>query len=652
MLAPTKNAAQIWSVQNEYDASSYTSDNKNVNWGYDAAGNATFTGYSDGTRTYDAAGRPVTYVSAQNWQVYPNWPSGNPDAPALETQDTFDGSGQVVKHVNHTRHDDTYDIGGGNLVYTMSDTTTTTYYLRSTVLGGKTIEELDQNGNKTTGYVYAGNAKVASQTVAFGSNSVHIESTNPVTGAAILTDANGNGATRQEPDPLGRDLTQVPDPTVAIDPLSSSKWNDPMPIEASWGPSAEYLAANAAWANDMDLRSLEQALVNHYRATCQSILDKNPNIGIRTRDGRSFYGTDAASFLYERHNEYSGISLTANADPLVTMSEPQNTSELPSLIDQTRNIIKNASGDCAKLLGKDALSRFNAIAGNIQFDGDILVHVEGLGGGVREGRLSDVPGIDAVTDVGSKQIYLNPNGRAFGTYFPRHPLQGTFDKFGVSQTQYSAAVIIHEFLHTTGRFKADSKIGLDGKIDSKKSEKYQRGTREVFYQKVGKLMELLQRPNAGLLVIASLFCGFLVKASESEGKRNIKEITGVVVAYDDVKPSVTCIDVCETSLIVRIDKPTESQQRYIRIDMRFPDRRRFPKDLINSKRQWQFKLIRTVDRDERIEEFIRSKNVYGQEVKESIWKPVAGAENEKLPFGGVLDSYSLVKNGFKAISVK
>ena len=48
-------------------------------------------------------------------------------------------------------------------------------------------------------------------------------------------------------------IAVAPDPTVAIDPLSSSKWNDPMPIEASWGPSAEYLAANAAWANDMDL---------------------------------------------------------------------------------------------------------------------------------------------------------------------------------------------------------------------------------------------------------------------------------------------------------------------------------------------------------------------------------------------------------------
>ncbi len=46
----------------------------------------------------------------------------------------------------------------------------------------------------------------------------------------MLTDVNGNGAGRQEPDPLGRDLVQWPDPTVVVDPLASSKWNDPMAI--------------------------------------------------------------------------------------------------------------------------------------------------------------------------------------------------------------------------------------------------------------------------------------------------------------------------------------------------------------------------------------------------------------------------------------
>lgn len=48
------------------------------------------------------------YTSIQNWQVYPDWPSGHPDGPALETQDTFDGLGQPTRRVDHRRHDDTY----------------------------------------------------------------------------------------------------------------------------------------------------------------------------------------------------------------------------------------------------------------------------------------------------------------------------------------------------------------------------------------------------------------------------------------------------------------------------------------------------------------------------------------------------------------
>jgi hypothetical protein len=154
-----------------------------------------------------------------------------------------------------------------------------------------------------------------------------------------------------------------------------------------------------------------------------------------------------------------------------------NLKDLSSLIAGARKVIANASGDCAKLLGKDALAKFDAIAGNIQFNGNFPVHVEGLGGDIKDGNLSDVPGIDAVTDVPNKQIYLNPNGRGFNTYTrggqPFHPLQSTFDKFGITQTQYAFSVLIHEFLHTTGKFKPDSTIGPDGKIDSSKSREYQ-----------------------------------------------------------------------------------------------------------------------------------------------------------------------------------
>jgi hypothetical protein len=98
---------------------------------YDNAGNALTT--FDGTYTYDAASRPVTFTSNQTWKVYPDWPLNPPDGPSLETQNTFDGSGQIAKHVNHTRTDQSIDYGDGNFYYSLGEATTTTYYVHSTV---------------------------------------------------------------------------------------------------------------------------------------------------------------------------------------------------------------------------------------------------------------------------------------------------------------------------------------------------------------------------------------------------------------------------------------------------------------------------------------------------------------------------------------
>src|SRR6266704_5733183 len=71
--------------------------------------------------------RPVTFTSNQTWKVYPDWPSTPPDGPALETHDTFDGTGQLAKHVNTTREDGTVDYGDGNYFYWLNEDTTTTY---------------------------------------------------------------------------------------------------------------------------------------------------------------------------------------------------------------------------------------------------------------------------------------------------------------------------------------------------------------------------------------------------------------------------------------------------------------------------------------------------------------------------------------------
>ena len=53
-------SGRMW-TQNDAENGSYTNDNKRQGWSYDYAGNALTT--FDGTYTYDAASRPVTFTS-------------------------------------------------------------------------------------------------------------------------------------------------------------------------------------------------------------------------------------------------------------------------------------------------------------------------------------------------------------------------------------------------------------------------------------------------------------------------------------------------------------------------------------------------------------------------------------------------------------
>ncbi|MGH9753095.1 MAG: hypothetical protein ACREA2_09950 [Blastocatellia bacterium] len=163
-------------------------------------------------------------------------------------------------------------------------------------------------------------------------------------------------------------------------------------------------------------------------------------------------------------------------------------------------------------------------------------------------------------------------------------------------------------------------------------------------EKVGCLVALLQRFTAGLLISIFLFC--VPTVNGSTGERNVEEITGVVVAYDGLI-STFCSDICKAFLIIRINVAEEAKPRYIQVDLTF--RHKFPKELFTGKKRWRFKLIRTPSLDENLNEFLLGESALGKEIKIPIWVLVPGAEDEKLPFGKVLHSYSLVKNGFRLI---
>ena len=113
-----------WSRTLGFASSDTYVDNRRVNWTYDANGNL----LSDGQRqhVYDAAGRPKAIT----------WSTG------VQFNQFFDADGQRVKTV---------------------ESNITTYYLRSTVLGGQVIEELNASGSKEKGFIYAGEKRIAHQ---------------------------------------------------------------------------------------------------------------------------------------------------------------------------------------------------------------------------------------------------------------------------------------------------------------------------------------------------------------------------------------------------------------------------------------------------------------------------------------------------------
>src|SRR5947208_727921 len=151
----------------------------------------------------------------------------------------------MVKHINTTREDASWVDDYGIVHYWPGENTTTTYYVHSTVLGGRTIAEVNSNGTIGDTFVYAGSARIATDHHFTGGSYSEIELSNPVTGASFTTDASGSYSTRKEPDPIGRDLTD-PIAPLSPDPFSSNVFlkDRTMPIEYPGGPSDEFGVPN------------------------------------------------------------------------------------------------------------------------------------------------------------------------------------------------------------------------------------------------------------------------------------------------------------------------------------------------------------------------------------------------------------------------
>lgn len=127
---------------------------------YDASGNLINDGYQ--SYQYDVTGQQTFASGAALYQGY-------------------DGNGMRVKKTENGA---------------------TTYYLRSSVLGGQVIAEIDGGGNWQRGYVYLG-----SQLIALQSGGVYWVHADPIAKSQRMTDSSGNVASWIEVDPWGGEVS-------------------------------------------------------------------------------------------------------------------------------------------------------------------------------------------------------------------------------------------------------------------------------------------------------------------------------------------------------------------------------------------------------------------------------------------------------------
>ncbi|MFL6208705.1 MAG: S8 family serine peptidase [Pyrinomonadaceae bacterium] len=362
----TGRTSRLWSQSAVTSSYAYT-NNKRPDWQYDSDGRATWHDYWDNryddsaVNIYDAAGRQSAY---EDWTAFVGGGgTGNPQQPGYEVRTGHDGDGVPVWQYSASRTEEYVGEGPETVV---TESAGTTYYVRSAMLGGKSVAEYDAQGNKQSGHVYASGLEVATQAVWSGGSSVSWLCTSPQTGNTVTTSAERDTTGRKELDPLGADVTNPPPaPAEYLTdvPSLNPKWEQFWPLEAYSGRSpelqweydqgqAQYEAMIWSATGMAQIRSALRRVRNPEAsagerarawAEIQGVLRFNPYVGISVNGGEVIWGRDAADFLH-------GL-----------LDQPQHSVWLPiGGVDNLKQLLKQqlATGDCdaatKKLIGSIA----------------------------------------------------------------------------------------------------------------------------------------------------------------------------------------------------------------------------------------------------------------------------------------------------------
>jgi YD repeat-containing protein len=189
---------RFWS-QDDIITASYDSHNRNSGWSYDADGNLLtmndpspngFTPFQSPHHVYDAAANHIGVTQIFSQPA----PTTGFNTTATSRSQTYDGNGQEVKRVDTTQ------------INNYQPTTKTTYYVRSSVLGGQVVAHLDAQGVVQSSFVMARGTVLATRTQFASNIYVEWEHPNPLTGDTIKTGATAGWMEATHFDPQGVDV--------------------------------------------------------------------------------------------------------------------------------------------------------------------------------------------------------------------------------------------------------------------------------------------------------------------------------------------------------------------------------------------------------------------------------------------------------------
>jgi YD repeat-containing protein len=178
----THRVTDHWAEDEFLDLATYTNGRRS-GWGYDADGR--IKTIDNRTYTYDAAGDNVSLVGQR-------WTGGS--YVFTTNASAFDGDGQKVR--------ETTDFSS-------------TYYLRSSVLGGAVVEELSSSGQKQVGYVYTPGGELLARQQGDLVFWKHMSPSGTSQYEFATSPTNGEVVHHAEFDPLGAIIRLVPPPTPA-----------------------------------------------------------------------------------------------------------------------------------------------------------------------------------------------------------------------------------------------------------------------------------------------------------------------------------------------------------------------------------------------------------------------------------------------------